>query len=61
MLRSSYSERIIMNYFERGEMNNVKNMIMISLLAMCLILVACDDPNPTSTLSDGLRAISNLR
>ena len=51
-----------MNYFERGEMNDVKNaMIVISLLAMCLILVACDDPNPTSTLSDGLRAISNLR
>lgn len=51
-----------MNCFERGEMNDMKNaIIMASLFAMCLILVACDDPNPTSTLSDGLRAISNLR
>ena len=62
MLRSSYSERIIMNYYERGEMNDVKNvMIVMSLFAMCLILVACEDPSPASTLSDGFRAVSNLR
>ena len=54
MLRSSYSERIIMNYYERGEMNSVKNVINSLNKASLGIIVKVDINNkPVGILTDG--------